>query len=92
MKKLFIKKLIDDEGYSEHSATITAHDLLRVKDQEVKNAVIKWYETNEKDNIRKDQFSSFSLMKNYGMKYPSTLIFLDWYCESPNEAIISLQN
>jgi len=92
MKRFIEKILIEQEGYTEHVAKITATDLLNIKDLSVKRAVNKWCENGEKENICKDMFSCFSLMKNYGMKYPATLIFLDWYSESPDEAINSLLN
>ena len=31
------------------------------------------------------------LMADLGMKYPATLIFLDWFCEDPESAIASVR-
>lgn len=90
MKKIIEKVLIEREGYSEKSAKITATDLLNVADIEIKAAVKKWYTTGEKCNVIKDNFSSNALMEHFGMKYPATLVFLDWYIVDPDDAMNSI--
>ena len=44
----------------------------------------------KKTNIARGSFSCRQLMADLGMKYPATLIFLDWYCEDPESAIASI--
>ena len=79
-------------GYSEHAASVTAHDLLQVSDPEVKTAAERWAATGEQTNVCKGKFSCKSLMNGLGMTYPAALIFLDWYTENPVDALDALEH
>ena len=91
MKELIIKTLIKKEGYTLHSAEITSDDLQNIKDSEISHAMIRWIHNGQKTNITRGPFSSLQLMTDLNMKYPATLVFLDWYCEDPEAAIASIR-
>lgn len=82
--------LIREEGYSNRSAEITAVDLSNIKDQEIAQALSQWLRNREKTNVLRGEFSCAQLMRCYDMKYPATLIFLDWYGEDPDAAVASI--
>ena len=82
--------LIQEEGYSNRSAEITAADLSNIKDQEIAHAFSRWLKNREKTNVSRGDFSCAQLMRCYGMKYPATLVFLDWYGEDPTSAVASI--
>ena len=91
MKNLIKEVLIRKEGYSLHSAEITAKDLQNLKDSEISQALILWIKNGKKTNITRGPFSCQQLMENLNMKYPATLVFLDWYCEDPTSAVASIR-
>ena len=91
MKEQIKEILIQKEGYSPHSAESTAHDLESIQDSEIYQALIRWMESGKKTNIARGSFSCRQLIADLGMKYPATLIFLDWYCEDPESAIASIR-
>lgn len=84
------KVLIQEEGYSNRSAEITAADLSNIKDPEIARAFSQWLRNREKTNVSRGKFSCAQLMRCYDMKYPATLIFLDWYGEDPAAAVASI--
>lgn len=91
MKEHIEEILMQKEGYSPHSAESTANDLESIKDSEISQALIRWIDGGKKTNIARGLFSCRQLMDNLGMKYPATLIFLDWYSEDPESAIASIR-
>lgn len=91
MKEHIIEILMQKEGYSPHSAESTANDLESIQDSEIYQALIRWIDSGKKTNIARGSFSCRQLMADLGMKYPATLIFLDWYCEDPESAIASIR-
>lgn len=90
MKEHIKEILVHKEGYSPHIAESTANDLENIKDFEISQALIRWMESGKKTNTARGSFSCRQLMADLGMKYPATLIFLDWYCEDPESAIASI--
>lgn len=91
MKEHIKEILMQKEGYSPHSAESTANDLESIQDSEIYQALIRWIDSGKKTNIARGFFSCRQLMADLGMKYPATLIFLDWYCEDPESAIASIR-
>lgn len=91
MKRRIKEILMQKEGYSPHSAESTANDLECIKDSEISQALICWINSGKKTNIVRGSFSCRQLMANLDMKYPATLIFLDWYCEDPESAVASIR-
>lgn len=91
MKERIKEVLLQKEGYSPHSAESTANDLESIQDSEIYQALIRWIDSGKKTNIARGSFSCRQLMADLGMKYPATLIFLDWYCEDPESAIASIR-
>lgn len=91
MKEHIKEILMQKEGYSPHSAESTANDLESIQDSEIYQALIRWIDSGKKTNIARGSFSCRQLMADLGMKYPATLIFLDWYCEDPESAIASIR-
>ncbi len=91
MKEHLKEILMQKEGYSPHSAESTANDLKSIQDSEIYQALIRWIDSGKKTNIARGSFSCRQLMADLGMKYPATLIFLDWYCEDPESAIASIR-
>lgn len=91
MKEHIKEILMQKEGYSPHSAESTANDLESIQDSEIYQALIRWIDSGKKTNIARGSFSCQQLMADLGMKYPATLIFLDWYCEDPESAIASIR-
>ena len=91
MKGQVKEVLMQKEGYSPHSAESTAKDLENIKDSEISRALILWIDTGKKTNISRGPFSCRQLMTDLQMKYPATLIFLDWYCEDPESAVASIR-
>lgn len=91
MKEHLKEILMQKEGYSLHSAESTANDLESIQDSEIYQALIRWIDSGKKTNIARGSFSCRQLMADLGMKYPATLIFLDWYCEDPESAIASIR-
>lgn len=91
MKEHIKEILMQKEGYSPHSAESTANDLDSIQDSEISQALIRWIDSGKKTNIARGSFSCRQLMADLGMKYPATLIFLDWYCEDPKSAIASIR-
>lgn len=91
MKEHIKEILMQKEGYSPHSAESTANDLESIRDSEIYQALIRWIDSGKKTNIARSSFSCRQLMADLGMKYPATLIFLDWYCEDPESAIASIR-
>ena len=91
MKEHIKEILMQKEGYSPHSAESTANDLESIQDSEIYQALIRWIDSGKKTNIARGSFSCRQLMADLGMKYPATLIFLDWYCEDPESAIASVR-
>lgn len=90
MEKEIKEILIRKEGYSLYSADITASDLCAIADTEIKQAIKTWIIEGKKTNIREGAMSCKQLMVHYNMKYPATLIFLDWYRENPQAALDSI--
>ena len=90
MKERIKEILVQKEGYSPRSAESTANDLESIKDSEIYQALIRWIENGKKTNIARGSFSCRQLIADLGMKYPATLIFLDWYCEDPKTAMASI--
>ena len=90
MKEQIKQVLVQKEGSSPLSAESTAKDLAEIKDAEISQALIHWLGSGQKTNISRGPFSSRQLMNNLNMKYPATLIFLDWYCEDPDSAVASI--
>ena len=84
--------LIQREGYSPRSAELTAADLSNIKDTDISQAISQWLESGEKTNISRGPFSCAGLMQSYKMKYPATLVFLDWYSEEPEAAQAALNS
>lgn len=84
--------LVQRGGYSLHSAEITSTDLANLKQSDIRKALIDWITSGVETNIIRKPFSSQQLMADFCMKYPATLIFLDWYCDDPASAIASLNN
>lgn len=91
MKEHIKEILMQKEGYSPHSAESTANDLESIQESEIYQALIRWIDSGKKTNIARGSFSCRQLMADLGMKYPATLIFLDWYCEDPESAIASIR-
>lgn len=91
MKEHIKEILMQKEGYSPHSAESTANDLESIQDSEIYQALIRWIDSGKKTNIARGSFSCRQLIADLGMKYPATLIFLDWYCEDPESAIASIR-
>lgn len=91
MKNRIKDILVFKENYNARSAEITATDLCSIKDPTIKAAVGIWVATGEQKNAKIGNLSSKQLMENHGMKYPASLIFLDWYIEKPQEAISCLE-
>lgn len=91
MKEQIKEILMQKEGYSPHSAESTVNDLESIQDSEIYQALIRWMESGKKTNIARGSFSCRQLIADLGMKYPATLIFLDWYCEDPESAIASIR-
>ena len=91
MKKRIKEVLIKREGYSPYIAESTANDLENITDSEIFQSLILWIENGKKTNIIRGSFSCFQLMTDLGMKYPATLIFLDWYSEDPESASASIR-
>lgn len=83
--------LIQREGYSPHSAESTSSDLENIRDSEIAQALFCWIDSGRKTNVSRGPFSSRQLMADLNMKYPATLIFLDWYCEDPESATASIR-
>lgn len=90
MKEQIKQVLVQKEGYSPLSAESTAKDLADIRDEEISQALICWLGSGQKTNISRGPFSSRQLMNDLNMKYPATLIFLDWYCEDPESAVASI--
>lgn len=90
MKEQIKQVLVQKEGYSPLSAESTAKDLADIRDEEISQALIRWLGSGQKTNISRGPFSSRQLMNDLNMKYPATLIFLDWYCEDPESAVASI--
>lgn len=91
MKEHIKEILMQKEEYSPHSAESTANDLESIQDSEIYQALIRWIDSGKKTNIARGSFSCRQLIADLGMKYPATLIFLDWYCEDPESAIASIR-
>ena len=91
MKERIKEVLVQKEGYSPQSAESTANDLESIKDSEISQALIRWIDSGKKTNIARGSFSCRQLMADLSMKYPATLIFLDWYCKDPESAIASIR-
>ena len=91
MKERIKEVLLQKEGYSLRTAESTANDLESIKDSEISQALIRWIDSGKKTNIARGSFSCRQLMAALGMKYPATLIFLDWYCDDPESAIASIR-
>lgn len=91
MKERIKEVLLQKEGYSPRTAESTANDLESIQDSEISQALIRWIDSGKKTNIARGSFSCRQLMADLGMKYPATLIFLDWYCEDPESAIASIR-
>ena len=91
MKEHIKEILMQKEGYSPHSAESTANDLESIQESEIYQALIRWIDSGKKTNIARGSFSCRQLMADLGMKYPATLIFLDWYCEDPKTAMESIR-
>lgn len=87
MKEKIKGKLISNLGYSEASASRTADDLYNVKHPDLRKALSDWLQGDANTQVTIDSFSTTILMDKYHMTYPAALIFLDWYCENPKEAV-----
>jgi hypothetical protein len=81
IKQILIKEL----GYSDHSASITAKDLLSL-DQSLQNALNDWVEDRTEVEFGVEGFTTNWLITEKGMTYPAALIALDWLIKEPEVA------
>ena len=92
MKDRITKALIERCNYSNHAAVLTANDLIAFETEDLKRAVDSWIFHNENPEITEGEFTTTSLMNNHHMTYPAALIFIDWYRESPQDALSSIKH
>lgn len=81
--------LIRELGYSEHSASITAKDLLSL-DKSLQNALRLWVNDRTETELSVAGFTTSWLMTEKGMTYPAALIALDWLIKEPDVAKVEL--
>ena len=76
--------LINEYGYSDHVAKVTANDLLKIRPQ-LKPALQAWVDTRAVTNVEVEGFSINQLMaRDY--TFPSALISLHWLLTEPDVA------
>lgn len=90
MHNKLINELIKS-GYSVQGAESAANSISELHSEDIRNACAEWLETRQTMPVSEGVFSTDLLMKNYGMTYPASLIFLQWYRDDPSNALLALQ-
>lgn len=91
MEEKIFQKLVETLGYTERSAKITAQDLCKFQDQDLKDAVVLWMNQHLMTDIQQGEYSARKLMEEYGMKYPAALIQIEWLRTDYEEASNALR-
>ena len=76
--------LINEYGYTDHVAEVTAEDLLNLQPQ-LHAALRAWLDTRAITNVEVEGFSINRLMERE-YTFPSALISLDWLLTEPDVA------
>lgn len=90
MKEKIRKILMEKYQYSEHTAEITAEDLLHMEPV-LAELLKKWLETGEEGEIKVQGFSIERLKTMHHMGYPAALLSMDWLLKEPDIAGRELQ-
>ena len=87
-------KLINElikSGYSVQGAESAAKSISELHSDDIRDACAMWLETKQTLPVSESVFSTDLLMKRYGMTYPASLIFLEWYRDDPSNALLALE-
>lgn len=89
MKNEIIRVLVDELGYSQREAELTADDLLDLHPS-LQAAFSQWLRSRTAANLEAEGFTTQKLMLNKKFTYPAALIALDWLLKEPETAKAAL--
>lgn len=90
MSSKLVNELIKS-GYSTQGAESAAKQIADMHSDDIRRACAIWLESRQRTPISEGVFSTDLLMNNFGMTYPASLIWLEWYRDDPSNAIMALE-
>jgi hypothetical protein len=85
MRDKLVSILVNEHGYSEYSARVTANDLIKL-DPQLYEALDRWMAYGMMTEVEVANFSTGALMRDKGFTYPAALIAMDWLLKEPQVA------
>jgi len=90
MEKQVADLLQRELGYSDTAAKQAAYSLLRIQDDEIRQALMKWLALRSETNINEGDINT-QMLRNSGYTYPAALIMIDMLRTSPEDAMYILK-
>lgn len=84
MKEQLIGILMNELNYNRHEAEITSDDLLRIQDEEIRRALMRWISSREMTSVAAEGYDAVRLTDR--MSYPSALLAVQMLKTRPETA------